>query len=482
MTAHIVVVGGGISGLAACWRLERSCSSLAITLVEANERLGGWIRTERWNGVLIEHGPDSWVASKSAATELACALGLETELIGLRTERAGTGIVRDGRLFPLPEGLSLLVPTRLGPIVRSPLLSIQGKIRVLGEFFLSGRCDEQDESVAAFVRRRFGREFYERLAEPLLAGIYAGDAERLSLLATYPQFRALECEAGSVLRAVRRRGTAGARTPAPVASPFLTLRDGMQRLVDCLAATLQRTVWRLGVRAVALEPGQPGGFRIVLSDGTRLEADGVVIAAPAASAAILLQSLLAAESEWLRALPYASSAAVTLVYRDADLEPVARGRGFLVPARERRPISAVTWVTNKFPARAPEGFAVARVFFRSDGNGLHDEEPPERLVALALHELRTLTGLRAQPLHAVVSRHDRALPQYPVGHRERVTRLRAALAQWPGLAVAGAAFDGVGVPDCIASGWRAAMAVMDGLGIADGLHPDPAAQSFQERR
>jgi oxygen-dependent protoporphyrinogen oxidase len=175
MAAHIVVVGGGITRLAACWRLEQRWPCVTVTLVEASERLGGWIRSERWNGVLIEHGPDSWVASKSAATELACALGLEPELVGLRADRLGTGIVRGGRILPLPEGLSLLVPTRLWPILTSPLLSVPGKIRLLGELFVPARCHREDESLAAFVRRRFGREFYEWLAEPLLARIDAGE-------------------------------------------------------------------------------------------------------------------------------------------------------------------------------------------------------------------------------------------------------------------------------------------------------------------
>ncbi|MCX2726604.1 protoporphyrinogen oxidase [Thermomicrobium sp. 4228-Ro] len=479
MAAQIVVVGGGITGLAACWRLERQYPGVSITLVEASERLGGWIRSERWNGVLIEHGPDSWVASKAAATELARALGLEPELVGLRADRAGTGIVLGGRILPLPEGLSLLVPTRLWPILTSPLLSVPGKIRLLGELFVPARCHCDDESLAAFVRRRFGREFYERLAEPLLAGIYAGDAEQLSLLATYPQFRQLECQFGSLLRALWRRHHPARSLRSGVTSPFLTLWDGMQRLVDRLALSLQRTAVLVGVPAISLEPTRPHGYRVVLSDGAVLEADGVVIATPAASAVRLLQPVLADEAAWLHTLPYASSAAVTFVYRDADLEPIARGRGFLVPARESRAISAVTWVTNKFPARAPEGLSVARVFFRGAGTRQCGEGPSERLVALALQELRSLVGLRADPLHAVVSRHDRAMPQYPVGHRDRTERLRLALRRWRGLAVAGAAFDGVGVPDCIASGWRAADTVLETLGLSpgesSGLDADPAA-------
>jgi oxygen-dependent protoporphyrinogen oxidase len=482
MAAHIAVIGGGITGLAACWKLEQLCPDVAVTLVEASDRLGGWIRTERWNGVLIEHGPDSWVASKPSATELVRALGLASELVGLRLDQAGTGIVHDGRLLPLPEGLSLLVPTRLGPILTSPLLSPFGKIRLLAEALITPRCDQHDESLSAFVRRRFGREFYERLAEPLLAGIYAGDAERLSLLATYPHFRQLECQAGSLLRAMRRRG----RESGPSGSPFLTLRDGMQRLVDRLVASLERTHVRLGAPAVALEPGHSAGYRVRLGDGATVEADGVVLAAPARSSAVLLQSLLGSETEWLRSLPAASSAAVTLVYRRDEVGAVARGRGFVVPRREGRPISAVTWVTNKFPERAPEDLVVARVFLRGDRSGLESDGTPELLIAVALRELANITGLRAVPVHAVVSHHRDALPQYLVGHRERVVSLRTALGRWRGLAVAGAAFDGIGVPDCIVSGWRAAQTVLSALGLMRpedaGSDADPAAQPVHERR
>lgn len=467
MTAHIVVIGGGISGVAACWWLEQAAPSAVVTLVEACHRLGGWIRTERWGEVLIEHGPDSWVASKPAATVLARAVGLERELIGLLPENAGASIVIDGRSIPLPEGLSFLVPTRLWPMLTSPLLSFSGKLRVLGELLVPPRTDTGDESIASFVRRRFGREFLERLAEPLLAGIYAGDTEQLSILATYPQLRDLEREYGSLVRAVwRRRKTAGSVTTRE-RSPFLTLRGGMQCLVDGTVGRLTRTSLRLGIRAVALEAA-PSGYRLALSDGSVLEVDGAVVATPAASTAVLLEPMLGDEVGWLRGLPYASSAAVTLVYRRQDVEAVAQGRGFLVPARERRPVSAVTWVTNKFPGRAPADWSVVRVFFRSSG-GVTGAENGERLVALALQELRALTGLQATPLHAVVSLHQEALPQYLVGHRDRVVALRAVLERWRGLAVAGAAFDGVGVPDCIASGWNAARAVAEGLGLAPSV-------------
>jgi oxygen-dependent protoporphyrinogen oxidase len=464
--AHVVVIGGGIAGLAAAWRLEQLSPAISVTLIEAEPRLGGWIRTEHWGEVIIEHGPDSWVASKPAATELARALGLESEIIGLRAGQAETSIMHDGRLLPLPSGLSLVVPTRLRPLLTSPLLSPLGKLRLLAEYFVPPRLDEDDESLASFVRRRFGREFAERVAEPLLSGIFAGDAGQLSVLATYPQLRRLERERGSLLRARAMQ----ARRPAGLAagSPFLTLRSGMERLVRAVAGDLQRTVVRTGATALGIAPSN-GGFAIDLADGTRLEADGVILAVPAWRAARLFERSFTRAAAVLQALPYASSAAVTLVYRQSDLAGFARGRGFLVPAREGRPISAVTWVTNKFPARAPEHLGLVRVFFRAERAGLSDDAPTEILVAVALQELRSAVGLQAEPLHAIVSRHERALPQYCVGHRQRVAELRSLLGSWPGLALAGAAYDGVGVSDCIASGWRAAEAVLQGIGARQSV-------------
>ncbi len=515
---EIAVIGGGITGLAAAWELERLSSVVRVTLVEASTRLGGWVRTERWGEVLIEHGPDSWVASKPSATTLACALGLAHDLIGLRSDHAGVGIVRHGQIVPLPEGLSLLVPTRLGSLLSSPLLSPWGKLRVLAEFLVPPRHDEADESLATFVRRRFGREFSERVAEPLVAGIYAGDPEQLSLLATYPQFRELELRAGSLLRALvggaRRHALAGKSLPGelfstehgsedfsrrqapvqgshrrdaltaqesaceeqPVASlprsPFLTLRRGMEQLVLAIAASLRRTNVRLGATATGIRARETG-FTIEFINGTELEVDGIVLAIPAWNAVELLKKLDPAAAELLRSIPYRSSAAVTLVYERAALETVARNRGFLVPAREGRPVSAVTWVTNKFPGRAPEHLALARVFFRGNHGWPMEDVVPEVLVAVALRELRALSGVRAEPLHAVVSDYERALPQYLVGHRARVMSLRERLAHWPALALAGAAYDGVGVPDCIASGQRAARAVAAALGLCRTQCPPP---------
>ncbi len=459
---HIVVIGGGIAGLTAAYRLQAATLSapLRITLVEATERLGGWVRTDRRGDILIEAGPDSFLAAKPAAKSLALELGLGDELIGLRQGYKGAFIACRGRLEPLPEGFSLMIPTRLRPLLTTGLLSIQGKLRLALDLVVAPRRDDGDESVAAFVRRRLGREAYERIAQPLLAGIYASDAERLSLLATFPQLRELELRYGSLIRGTLARRHTGQRG----GSAFLTLRRGMGALIEGLVNQLDPVDLRLGETATALT-GRQGSYRVRLSRGGELEADAVLVATPAYAAAELLEQLDPELSRLLCGIPYASSATVTLVYRARDVAPVARGRGVVVPAVEGRQVTAVTWVANKFEGRAPPDLAPVRVFLGRYGQEGILERPDDRLVELALEELHGLLGLRAEPLSAVVHRLPRSMPQYLVGHLDRLASIDERLARWPGLLLIGAAYRGVGVPDCIASAEQAARATLATLQI-----------------
>jgi oxygen-dependent protoporphyrinogen oxidase len=459
---HIAVIGGGIAGLAAAYRLRAAAASapLRITLVEATGRLGGWVRTDRWGDVLIEGGPDSFLAAKPAARALAIELGLGDELIGLRPGYEGAFIARRGRLEPLPEGFSLMIPTRLRPLLATGLLSTRGKLRLALDLALPPRRSEQDEPLAEFVRRRLGREAYEWIAQPLLAGIYAGDAEQLSLLATFPQLRELERRHGGLIR-----GTLARRRPGALTGPaFLTLRRGMGTLVEELARRLYQVDLLLGEAALALAPCE-SGYRITLSSGHDLDADAVLIATPAYAAARLLEPLDRELAQLLSGIPYASSATVTLVYQARDVAPVARGRGVVVPAAEEREVTAVTWVANKFEGRAPPDLAPVRVFLGRYGRERVLELPDDRLVELALNELRGLLGLRAEPLHAVVHRLPRSMPQYLVGHLDRLRAIEARLALRPGLFLIGAAYRGVGLPDCIAGAEQAAWAALTAVGF-----------------
>lgn len=460
---RVVVIGGGITGLAAAYRLQLALagSGVCVTLLEAAPRLGGWICTERWNGVVIEAGPDSFLATKPAAERLVRELGLADQLVGLRPGFEGAWIAFRGRLEPLPEGFSMMVPTRIRPFLATRLLSPRGKLRAALDIVLPARTDERDESIAAFVRRRLGNEVYERIAQPLLAGIYAGDAEHLSLLATFPQFKDIERRHRSLILGTVAR----TETRRPARSPFLTLRTGMQTLVDTLLGHLRAADVRTGDAVVALT-SDGNRYRVTLAGGQQLDATAVVLATPAYEAARLAQPLDSELAQLLAGIPYASSAAVTLVYPSHQVSRVARGRGLVVPASEGRPVTAVTWVTNKLPDRAPPELAVVRVFLGRYGQDAVVEQEDAAFVRLALTELAAVTGLRADPLYARVHRHRCAMPQYLVGHLERVRAIDRRLSHLPGLALAGAAYRGVGIPDCIASAYRAADALLPRL-VAD---------------
>lgn len=447
--AQFVIVGGGITGLAAAWALEQLGTGERIVLFEEQQRLGGWIHTERWGDVLIEHGPDSWVAAKQSAQELVQELGLTDELIGLRPGHAGIGIVRDGAVLALPEGLALLAPTQLKPLLTSSLLSTPGKLRVLAELFLPRRSWDSDESLGRFVRRHFGAEFYERIVEPLLAGVYGGDPDELSLLATYPRFREMESKYGSLVRALWRESRV-----RPAGSPFLSLRRGMGQLIEALQQHLKQVEICYAVPVERLHRSATN-WQVVTRNGEIVECKAVLLAVPAWRAADLVQPVDETLAMLLRSVHYISSAAVTLIYERTHLEGRARGRGILIPAREGRSISAITWVTNKLPDRAPENLVVVRVFFRERPEKSPLDQEPLELIRTAQQELAQLVGVRVDPLHVVVSPHRRALPRYAVGHRQLVEEVRSCAAQWPGLVLAGAAFDGVGIPDCIQSGRRA---------------------------
>lgn len=472
--SRVVIVGGGISGLAAAYRLTQRAGDqrVAVTLVEAEPRLGGKIFTERVDGLVIEAGPDSFLGAKPAAAQLCEALGIGERLIGTRETGGGTYILRGGRLEPLPEGVSGLVPTKLRPLLRSGLLSMRGKLRMALEPFVPARRKGGDESVASFVRRRLGNEAYERMAQPLLSGIYAGDAERMSLLATFPRLRESELRYGSLVRgmlAQRRRtlapGTSpnavGARTgETKVRSAFLSLQDGLGELIEALEGALDGVDLRPGVRAVGIERRE-AGYLVRLEDGARLEADALLLATPAWAAAELLAELAPDLATILREIRYVSTATISLAYRRADVEALGAGggRGFVIPSIEHRELTAVTWASNKFAGRAPDELALVRGFVGRAGREEAVDLPDDELIRIVRDELRQIVGLTATPVMSRIYHWRRALPQYELGHLERVAAIDRALEALPRLRLLGAAYRGVGIPDCIQSGYAAADAV-----------------------
>jgi oxygen-dependent protoporphyrinogen oxidase len=453
--ARIAVVGGGITGLAAAHRLRHLMPDAEIVLLEAAGRLGGCILTVRQAGFIVEGGPDSFLASKPRGIGLCRELGIEDRLITPNPDLRRTWVLHAGQLHRLPEGLTGLVPSRLEPLLDSELFTSDGKRRLEQEPQLPPRPPDGDETLAAFVERRFGREIYDRLIEPLMAGIYGGCGEQLSLAATFPQLRALELAYGSVLRGVQQAShTAGSGETGRTG--FLTPQSGMQEIVDALVRRLNGVTVCTGRAIQAVERA---GDRFVLQCAHRSTwlADAVIVAIPAHAAAHVLQHFQGL-SEPLAGIPYGEAATVTLAYAAGDIPTPLDGYGYVIPRIENRPALASTWVSTKFPNRAPRHFGLVRVFLgRYGADSLIDLSETE-LIDLARAEVRDVLGITSKPPFHWVFRWQPAMPQYVLGHLDRLAAVDAALRKTPGLYLAGALW-GVGIPDCIRSGEDAAQKV-----------------------
>jgi len=454
-------VGGGITGLAAAERLAEA--GAPFVLVEASPWLGGKIVTERVDGLVIEGGPDCFLAAKPAGLALARSLGLAERLRGTDPAHRRTYVRRGGRLHELPEGLTGLVPSRITPLLRTRVLSPLGRLRAGCELLLPGRAAPDDESIARFVTRRFGAEAYDWLVEPLLSGIFAGDGSTLSLAATFPQLASLEREQGSVLRAMLRRSPP--RTPGEAPMGFVTPAGGLGELVDALAARLPDDAVRCGTGVTEIA-GQGFAYRIALGDGTSLVARRLLLATPAHVSARLLEGLDPVLARELADIPFVSTATVSLAFPTSAVPRPFDGYGYVSPRAEGGPIVACTWTSNKFPDRVPAGSVLVRFFIGRTGDEAIVNAPDDRLVDLARNELAQLFGVTAAPALARVFRWPRSIPQYVVGHLARLDRIAGLAAGHPGLLLAGASYRGVGIPDCIASGWAAAQAALTSVGAA----------------
>ena len=457
---RLVVVGGGITGLAAAHHAlelarERRIA-LELTLVEARERLGGTIATERAGGFLIEAGPDSFLSEKPWALALCRRLGLEDRLARTDDRYRKVFVWHAGRLHPLPDGWELLAPTRLAPFLSSRLFSWPGKLRMAFDLVLP-RGIADDESLGAFVRRRLGREALERVAQPLVAGIYTADPDDLSLTATMPRFAELEKQERSIilgLRRARRRaretGVSGARW-----SLFVTLKEGMEDLVAALATRLQPGTVLLKQRVAGVER-RGDRWRVATAEGADLDADRVIVATESHAAARMLRYVDPTLATLLAEIPYASSATVTLGYRRADVPHPLDGFGFVVPRTEKRALLACTFSSVKYAGRAPEGDVLLRAFVGGALNEAVLELDDAPLVMRARAELREALGITAAPALARVFRWPKAMPQYHVGHLARVETIERRAGALPGLDLAGGAYRGVGIADCVRSGEAAA--------------------------
>ena len=473
MNRRIIVVGGGIAGLAAAHRLveldrEKSLG-LEVKLLEAAPRLGGSIATERAGGFLVEAGPDSFITEKPWALRLCERLGITSRLISTQAAYQKVYVVHQGALQPLPEGFFLLAPTRLWPFLRTPLFSWSGKLRMACELFVRrGRADS-DESLAAFVRRRFGAEALERVAQPLVGGIYAADPEKLSLAATMPRFLELERRKRSIIwamwseqwrRSRSRLSGSGARW-----SLFVTFSGGMQEFVDAIASRLPEGSVRADTSVTGLERNAAQGtWTLRAGGGERFEAAAVILAAPAYRSAGIVAPLAADLADDLNAIPYASTATVSLAYRNEDFSRAPDSFGFVVPSAEARKITACTFSSMKYAGRAPKGHVLLRAFVGGALQPSLFEDDDATMESNVRTELASLLGVKAEPLFSRIRRHPRSMPQYQVGHGERIRRIEGRLAGLSGLALAGSAYHGVGIADCVHSGEEAAEKILERLG------------------
>lgn len=465
---HLVIIGGGITGLAAARAAALQAPDASITLLEASDRLGGKIRTVREDGFIVEGGPESYLAAKQWMTDLCADLGLGDQLETTRPENRGSRVLWRGQLYPIPDGLSGLIPTRMMPVVRSPLLSPLGKLRMGLDWVLPARRDAEDESLASFVSRRFGRQAYERMIEPLMAGIYAGDGGRLSTLATFPQLRAAERQHGGIIRGMIAAQKRAQRQNAALRAGFLTPRDGTATIVEALAGDLTRrgVTLRTGalVRSITWDRDPTDPIRIELECGEWLGADGVIVTTSADVAARLIAggdgNRFRQAAVNLRQIPQVNSVTLSLAFRRSDIPDALRGYGYVVPHVQQRPVLASTWTSSKWANRAPDDAVLLRFYIGRAGGRDGLDLPDEDLVAIARQELREVLRIDADPIRHWVFRWPGGSPQYTVGHLDRVAEIEQSLTSVPGLALAGCSYHGVGIPDCVRSGERAAWQVI----------------------
>jgi protoporphyrinogen/coproporphyrinogen III oxidase len=466
---RVAVIGAGIAGLAAAYRLREIAASrelpLEVMLFERDRALGSACETIRRDGFVIETGADSILSEKPWALDLIKRLGIESELIGTDERYRKTYVVRAGRLVEIPEGFSLLAPTRFWPVFKSPIFSPLGKLRMALEPIIPRRREPGDESLGAFVRRRLGREVLDRVAQPLAGGIYTADPEMLSLQATMPRFLEMERRYGSLYRGMREaarnrpqdsKGTSGARW-----SLFVSFRGGLRMLTDALASRLGECA-RGGVEVTGLTRGiRDKRWLLSLRGGEAVEADAVVLAAPAYVAANLLKPHSIEVARLLEAIGYSSAATVHLGYHRNDFPNLPESFGFVVPIKEGRKIIACTFSSKKFEGRAADGMVLCRIFLGGALQSQMMELDDAAMIAAAREELAALLQVRAEPVMTHVRRWPNSMPQYAVGHLERVAEIERLVKSIRGLALAGSAYRGVGIPDCIHSGELAAESMIE---------------------
>jgi protoporphyrinogen/coproporphyrinogen III oxidase len=472
---RIAIIGGGISGLSAAYTLEQKRQSgtpVGYVLFESSPRLGGVIRTEQIDGCVVEAGPDSFLTEKPWATELCNKIELSDQLIGSNDSERKTYILAKGKLVEMPDGLMFMVPTKIMPTVRSPLFSLRTKIRMAAEWFHPPHQATEDETVAEMVKRHYGDEMVELLADPLLSGIYGGEASQLSVRAVLPRFADMEAKHGSLGRAMLaarknkekdKDKKVNAAENAPARPLFTSLKEGMQQMIDALIASLDEKSLKKNSQVQSVIR-QDNGWTVCAGYQTD-HFDAVIIATPTHTAADLLETTDGDLSRDLSEIRYSSSVTVALGYDEKVRRSIPPGFGFLVPRSAGRRMLAATLVHNKFPHRAPDNRALIRCFL----GGARDEQilqsSEKEILKIVCDELRQILNLNAEPLFARTYKWKSAMAQYSVGHLERVQRIESRGQNLPGLALAGNGYNGIGIPDCVRSGTEAAGKILAEMGM-----------------
>lgn len=470
-SAHVAIIGGGITGLSAAWYLQQEAQThhlnLSYTLLEQSDRWGGKILTEKVEGhaaqpFVIEGGPDSFITQKPWALQLTRELALSDRLLPTNDDKRKVFVLNDGRPTPLPDGVLLIVPTKFMPFALSPLISPLGKLRMGLDLIIPPKQDDEDETLADFIQRRLGSEALDKIAEPLMSGIYNAEAERQSLLATFPRFRAIEQKHGSLIKGMlaARRARANSKGPSangrkPI-STFISFQSGMQELVEGLRSRLAGEC-RLQTAVQTIQPQANGRYELLLNDGTSLLADAVILAVPAYVAADLLAESAPEAAAGLQKIRYVSTGTISLAFHRAEIAHPLNGFGLVIPRSEKRTINAVTWTSTKFDQRAPEERVLLRVFFGGSRTPHMMEVDDRDLLAAVRLELQEIMGITVAPLFHRIYRWHRANPQYDVGHLQRVEAVENALP--PNLYVTGSPYRGIGIPDCVRQAQETAVAL-----------------------
>ncbi len=465
----VVIIGGGIAGLAAAHYIEKKSQenglSVSVTVLEGADYWGGKIKTTVEDGFVIEGGPDAYLVTKPWMRALCKELGFEAELHGTSQEHTETYILHKGQLTSIPTGLTMTIPTEFGPLLKTRLLTLTEKARMGLDFLIPPKEDETDESLAGFISRRLGRAAYDNLVGPLLSGIYAGDGDRLSLQSTFPILREMEVEHGGLIKGalalkLKRTSMAKKRANGSKAgksrSIFETHKGGLATVVDALVESLEQRGVQMVLNAPVDRIEQNGtGFSVYRQDGNQINADAIVAATPAYTAAELLSNISGELAEELAAVEYVTTATVSLAYRKQDIPPL-EGYGYIIPQNEDSKALACTWTSTKWSGRAPEDYALLRVFVGRIQDAQQLPEKESELIQMAKDEVRQTLGIEIEPQHSWVFRWEKAMPQYNLGHPERLERIEAILDKFDHLVLAGNGYYGIGMPDCINSGIKAA--------------------------